>query len=47
MFKTIVAATDGSKHALKAIDLASELAAKDQAKLILVHVLQQIGRAHV
>ena len=41
MFKTIVAATDGSKHALKAIDLASELAAKYQAKLILVHVLQR------
>lgn len=41
MFKTIVAATDGSEHARKAIDLASELAAKCQAKLVLVHVLQQ------
>lgn len=44
MFHTIVAATDGSVHAGKAIDLASELAVKYQAKLILVHVLQQ---AHI
>lgn len=44
MFHTIVAATDGSTHARKAIDLASELAVKYQAKLILVHVLQQ---AHI
>lgn len=44
MFRTIVAATDGSAHARKATDLASELAVKYQAKLILVHVLQQ---AHI
>jgi nucleotide-binding universal stress UspA family protein len=41
MFRNIVAATDDSAHARKAIDLASELAVKYQAKLILVHVLQQ------
>ena len=44
MFHIIVAATDGSAHARKAIDLASELAVKYRAKLILVHVLQQ---AHI
>ena len=41
MFRNIVVATDGSAHARKAIDLASELATKYQSKLILVHVLQQ------
>jgi nucleotide-binding universal stress UspA family protein len=39
MYKTILAATDGSEHANKAIDLASDLAAKDDAKLVLIHVL--------
>jgi nucleotide-binding universal stress UspA family protein len=41
MFQTIVAATDGSEHAHKAMDLASDLATKYEARLILVHVLQQ------
>ncbi|NIO42947.1 MAG: universal stress protein, partial [Burkholderiales bacterium] len=41
MFRTIVAATDGSTNARKAIDLASELAAKYRSRLILVHVLQK------
>ncbi len=40
MFKKIIAATDGSEHARKATELASELAAKYGAKLILIHVLQ-------
>lgn len=40
MFKKILAATDGSAHGTKAVELASELAAKYGAKLVLVHVLQ-------
>lgn len=40
MFKKILAATDGSDHGTKAVELASELAAKFNAKLVLVHVLQ-------
>jgi nucleotide-binding universal stress UspA family protein len=39
--KTILAATDGSAHARKAVEVASDLAAKYGAKLVLVHVLQQ------
>lgn len=40
MFKKILAATDGSGHGIKAVELASELAAKYGAKLVLVHVLE-------
>ena len=39
MFKTIVAATDGSDHAHKAVDLATDLAQKYGAELVLLHVL--------
>jgi nucleotide-binding universal stress UspA family protein len=34
MFKKILAATDGSDHATKAVELASELAARYGAKLV-------------
>jgi nucleotide-binding universal stress UspA family protein len=40
MFKKILVATDGSDHATKAVELASEMAEKYGAKLVLVHVLQ-------
>jgi nucleotide-binding universal stress UspA family protein len=39
MFKYILAATDGSDHANKAVDLASDLAAKYDATLMLLHIL--------
>ena len=39
MFKTILVATDGSEHADKAVDLACELAAKYDARLLALHVL--------
>ena len=39
MFKTILAATDGSDHANKAVDLASDLAVKYGAAIMLLHVL--------
>ncbi len=39
MIKTILVACDGSDHAKKALTLASDLAAKYRAKVVLVHVL--------
>jgi nucleotide-binding universal stress UspA family protein len=39
MFSKIVLATDGSNHANNALDVASDLANKYDAELILVHVL--------
>lgn len=39
MIKTILVPTDGSAHAKKAVDFACAVAAKFQAKLILLHVL--------
>jgi len=39
MIRVILAATDGSGHAKKAVALASELAAKCKARLVLLHVL--------
>jgi nucleotide-binding universal stress UspA family protein len=39
MMKTILVPTDGSAHARKAVDLAGDLAAKYNAKIVLLHVL--------
>jgi nucleotide-binding universal stress UspA family protein len=39
MFKKILVATDGSQHAAKAIETASDLAVKYDAELIVLHVL--------
>lgn len=39
MFKTILAATDDSEHAQKAVALAGDLAEKYGARLVLVHVV--------
>ena len=39
MFKTIVVAVDGSKHAAKAVQTAAGLAVRLKARLVLVHVL--------
>jgi nucleotide-binding universal stress UspA family protein len=39
MISTILAATDGSEHARKAVRLAADLASKYDARLVLVHVL--------
>jgi len=39
--KTIVAATDGSDHASKSIELASDLAARYGARLVLLHALRR------
>ena len=39
MIKTVLVATDGSEHANKALDLASDVAAKYGARMVLLHVL--------
>ena len=39
MFKKILVATDGSEHAIKAVVVAGDLAAKYQADLTVFHVL--------
>ena len=39
MFKKILVATDGSRHAAKAVETASDLAVKYGAELIVLHVL--------
>jgi nucleotide-binding universal stress UspA family protein len=42
MFKTIVLALDGSEGSRRAIPLAVELAKRDQGKLVIVHVEEDI-----
>lgn len=39
MFKTVLVAVDGSSHGRKALEVASDIAAKFKAKLVLVHAL--------
>jgi len=39
MIKKVLVATDGSKHAAKALTVASQIAAKFQAQLVILHVL--------
>ena len=41
MIKTILVPTDGSGHAKKAIDLATDLAEKYNARMVLLHVLMR------
>ncbi len=43
--KTIVVATDGSDHAAKSIELASDLAARYGARLVLLHALRREATA--
>ena len=45
MFKTILAATDGSDHAARAVKFAAGLARLSKAKLILVHVRSNYATA--
>ncbi len=45
MIRTILVATDGSDHAKKALTLASDLAAKYGARLVLAHVFLSIAWA--
>lgn len=39
MIKTIIVPTDGSEHAMKAVDLAADIAGKYGARMVLLHAL--------
>ena len=39
MIKKILVPVDGSKHSVKAVELASDIASKYDAEVILLHVL--------
>jgi len=43
MFKNILVANDGSKHADKALDVAAELASEQDVELAILHVLMHGG----
>ena len=43
MFKTIVLALDGSEESGRAIPMATELALRDSARLVIVHVDERIA----
>jgi nucleotide-binding universal stress UspA family protein len=45
MIRVILAATDGSDHAKKAVGIASELASKCGAKLVLLHTILRDARS--
>ena len=47
MVRTILVATDGSDHAKKAVALASDLAVKYNARIVLLHVLMSSARSEV
>jgi nucleotide-binding universal stress UspA family protein len=47
MTKTILAATDGSDHAERAVEVAAAIADIYDAKLILVHVLPDVVNEHL
>jgi nucleotide-binding universal stress UspA family protein len=44
MLKKILVATDGSDHARKAVDYASDIAAKYQAKVYIIHAVPPVPR---
>ena len=43
MFKTIILALDGSEGAKQAIPVAAELAEKEKAKIVIVHVTEYLA----
>ena len=47
MTKTILAATDGSDHAERAVEVATAIADIYDAKLVLVHVLPDVVNEHL
>ena len=47
MFKKIVVPVDGSAHANRAVDCATDLANKYGAELILLHVIASPGPARI
>ncbi len=47
MVKTILVPTDGSEHADRAVACAADLAQKYDAKVILLHVMRELGSERV
>jgi len=47
MFRKVLVPTDGSDHAEKAVAVASELAVKYGAELIVLHVMEEIGTSRI
>jgi nucleotide-binding universal stress UspA family protein len=47
MFKKILAPTDGSDAALRAIEMASDLALKYDAELLIIHAMEEVGSSRV
>jgi nucleotide-binding universal stress UspA family protein len=43
MITKILVAIDGSKHADKAFEYASDLAKKAEARLLIIHVFEELG----
>jgi nucleotide-binding universal stress UspA family protein len=43
MISKILVAIDGSKHADKAFEYASDLAKKAEARLLIIHVFEELG----
>ena len=46
MFKRILLATDGSSHAERALEYAQDLALRDDAQVIVVHVFEPVPTYH-
>ena len=46
MFRRILLATDGSSHAEKALEYARDLALRDDAQVIVVHVFEPVPTYH-
>ena len=47
MFRKILVPVDGSAHANRAVDCATDLANKYRAKIILLHVIAPSGPARI